>query len=839
MRSLLDGVAFKGELKKHVADGGVEHGDLAGLGKDDHKQYIRHSLADAANDFLVGSGPNKFVKKTLAETGAILETDIDHGSIQGLSDDDHTQYFLANGSRSITGNIDWSGGNVTYVPLGGDIQTYVTAASAGDTLVLASGVYTITSSITVDKQLNIRGQGSSGFVTAPVTPSHGTLITSTTASVTAFVITSDNVRIADLSVNLTGDSSVGISTTNNLQGIVFNNIDVIVNCSGPAVGFTALGTDVVMRDLTYYCISSNGLAAGALVYNNSSTTRDAVIDCFSVTGTVQGAATYAYAFACLNQNVAQDITLNINASSCIALSGTPLDIAVACSSTTTNNATINAYLCTFDGADYDVYQDGTNVMNIGGSILVNNTTTGTITYRAAMAAGLGVFSTSVTTDTISEYTGAAGVTIDGVVMKDDGWTASADCTTTGNLYIDRPTVASLFIRADGSATNNISLLDAATAIGSLTLQRATGEANLRIDAQADDNTSASTIDFFRTTDTSGTRLININLGDNTATIQHSINAGTGDVDLCQQAGQTTIGGTGGAEKLTVNGDASIGDGGTTNYVKVDSSKLLSFQGTADIAASVNVPVCLDTYVDVKERLAEYNVHGGIDSIDTAHDLSAGNLVTTVGTGKIMLVINAGGDLVGDITITGTTVDRDSGAETGADTDTLTIDSATTDNSDTDASGNIRHAFTGAYITSKWFKGIVTISSADTAVTDMDTYQVSFEQWNDSPSYTLTTLDMNAKATNSSAWMYAYLYTLEVTGDKCDITRLSTLDLPAAEVAANKYYRLRRGGLATTLNGTTDGMWVDVFPGPLASAYWEDINLKVWATIKSDVYGEAS
>jgi hypothetical protein len=35
------------------------------------------------------------------------------------------------------------------------------------------------------------------------------------------------------------------------------------------------------------------------------------------------------------------------------------------------------------------------------------------------------------------------------------------------------------------------------------------------------------------------------------------------------------------------------------------------------------------------------------------------------------------------------------------------------------------------------------------------------------------------------------------------------------------------------------MWVDVFPGPLASAYWEDINLKVWATIKSDVYGEAS
>jgi hypothetical protein len=112
----------------------------------------------------------------------------------GLADDDHPRYVDIDGTHPLTadwdvgafdislvdltssGSIDWSGGNTVYVPLGGDIQTYVTAAAAGDTLVLASGVYTITSSITVDKQLNIRGQGSSGFVTAPVTPSHGTLI---------------------------------------------------------------------------------------------------------------------------------------------------------------------------------------------------------------------------------------------------------------------------------------------------------------------------------------------------------------------------------------------------------------------------------------------------------------------------------------------------------------------------------------------------------------------------------------------------------------------------------------------------------------------------------------
>jgi hypothetical protein len=76
---------------------------MDGLSDDDHTQYILHSLADAANDFLVASGADTFVKKTLAEVGAILETDLDHGSIQGLTDDDHTQYLLADGTRALTG----------------------------------------------------------------------------------------------------------------------------------------------------------------------------------------------------------------------------------------------------------------------------------------------------------------------------------------------------------------------------------------------------------------------------------------------------------------------------------------------------------------------------------------------------------------------------------------------------------------------------------------------------------------------------------------------------------------------------------------------------------------
>jgi len=50
----------------------TDHGSLAGLGDDDHPQYIQHSLATAANDFLVASGAGAYIKKTLAETKAIL-----------------------------------------------------------------------------------------------------------------------------------------------------------------------------------------------------------------------------------------------------------------------------------------------------------------------------------------------------------------------------------------------------------------------------------------------------------------------------------------------------------------------------------------------------------------------------------------------------------------------------------------------------------------------------------------------------------------------------------------------------------------------------------------------
>lgn len=53
-----------------------DHGNLDGLADDDHTQYIKHALATAAGDFLVASGSGAFVKKTLAEArSALISTD--------------------------------------------------------------------------------------------------------------------------------------------------------------------------------------------------------------------------------------------------------------------------------------------------------------------------------------------------------------------------------------------------------------------------------------------------------------------------------------------------------------------------------------------------------------------------------------------------------------------------------------------------------------------------------------------------------------------------------------------------------------------------------------------
>jgi hypothetical protein len=343
-------------------------------------------------------------------------------------------------SVTVGGALEWYTGNVTYVPLTGNIQTYITNAVAGDTLILASGVYTITDTITVNKQLNIKGQGCSGFVTAPITPSHGTLISCATASKTAFSITNSNVRISDLSINMTGASSTGISTANNLVGIVIMNIDVIINSSGLILCFNILGSDTIIRDSSFHLTSTDSYCAGIYANNNSSTTQNAIVDCFTVTGTTIGGPGIAlnYCYVVYNNNDANTITLNMFACVAKSVTGSTDNSAAVAFSTTTNNAVLNTYGCTLNGATYDVKQLGTNVVNINGCTLINGTTNGTITQSGKLMSG----SLSVTATANNLLYASAANTISGLATGNSGVLVTSGAGVP-SIAVDIPTAVTI------------------------------------------------------------------------------------------------------------------------------------------------------------------------------------------------------------------------------------------------------------------------------------------------------------------------------------------------------------------------------------------------------------
>jgi hypothetical protein len=151
---LFEGVLFKEEFENYVAGGGTSHGDLGGLADDDHTRYLdKDGTRALTGDWDAGAFDIRAADLTADSGGVYTDTITELTADAGVTID---SVVVKDSGITVPASIDWSGGNTIYVPLSGDIQTYVTAAVAGDTLVLASGVYTITSTITINKQLNIR-----------------------------------------------------------------------------------------------------------------------------------------------------------------------------------------------------------------------------------------------------------------------------------------------------------------------------------------------------------------------------------------------------------------------------------------------------------------------------------------------------------------------------------------------------------------------------------------------------------------------------------------------------------------------------------------------------------
>lgn len=238
-------------------------------------------------------------------------------------------------------------------------------------------------------------------------------------------------------------------------------------------------------------------------------------------------------------------------------------------------------------------------------------------------------------------------------------------------------------------------------------------------------------------------------------------------------------------------------------------------------------------IEKNQRNNEEDFYGTLHELDVGNTtpLNSGSDIDIIaGAGKLIIVIHAGSDFAGDITFTGDTVDRSTGVVTEDNVEVITIAALSTDDTDTDIEGNKRYSFNG-YITANWFQGDVTISTLDVTLTDVDTYQCSFEQINDLPNVELKSFDYKGAVTNDAAWFYGYCYTLQVTGSRVEFTRTYSLELDAADTLANKPYRRRKDDNPTMLDGRTDGLLMKLYFGPIASTYHEDVTVTAWCTIQ--------
>ena len=295
--------------------------------------------------------------------------------------------------------FQWPTGRVTYVPIGGNIQAAVTAATAGDTLILGAGSYPITATITVDKAILIKGQGLSA-----------TKVTTATADIAAFTLTASSARITDLYIGHSGTGTTyGIYAGDGLTALQVRNVTVVT--SGAGVKYCVYSkSSITVSDTECYPTSSDSNSNGVYITNNSGATVNIAANIQNVRVIATGAATNNRGVVFFNNNTVKLIVGNVFNCSLTALasSGTT-DNGLLVSSATSNSITANIYDTILNGADADVGHVGANTLTLFNCTLVNGTTTGTIAYGGTQVGSKGKLSSTLTMgDNVVQGTAAKG-----------------------------------------------------------------------------------------------------------------------------------------------------------------------------------------------------------------------------------------------------------------------------------------------------------------------------------------------------------------------------------------------------------------------------------------------
>jgi hypothetical protein len=250
-------------------------------------------------------------------------------------------------------------------------------------------------------------------------------------------------------------------------------------------------------------------------------------------------------------------------------------------------------------------------------------------------------------------------------------------------------------------------------------------------------------------------------------------------------------------------------------------------------ASLSVDASVQTSLPQIPSGATIRFYGGFVALATAQPLAAGTPINVAnGTSRLIVVPKAGADFAGTITVTGTSVDRHTGATTPGDSETITVDALATDTSTADANGVTKIAITGAYMTAKWYMGAVALSTADLTLTSVDVWQVAYYQFKDSAGITLEGFDLTGTPKNANSWYSAYLYSLAyVAGTKkLSLTVVAEEVRAAGTLTASRVVRSKHNGLAISVDGSAgSGCWLTVSFGRPAQQDWDQVTVAILAS----------
>lgn len=93
-----------GDLSLHFTEASIDHGNITGLTDNDHTQYVLEDGTNAFTGTVSGVTPtedNHLATKSYVDGQVVT----DHGSLTGLTDNDHTQYVLEDGTNPFTGTV--------------------------------------------------------------------------------------------------------------------------------------------------------------------------------------------------------------------------------------------------------------------------------------------------------------------------------------------------------------------------------------------------------------------------------------------------------------------------------------------------------------------------------------------------------------------------------------------------------------------------------------------------------------------------------------------------------------------------------------------------------------